>query len=309
MDTDLNTVREALAALCAQDAGYQVRELPLRRGEQEILVLGIRDTDEERNLGDYQNVTYFVLPEGARPVVVDPGLRMGEVVREALGIQDCDVIISHYHLDHWIGFEPYAGGALHASPTTRMVLSQLVGIERTGKSIFFEGRLTDHHRRPTPTRAVNDAERLLPITAPVTEVTAERPFERPDLGLSFFELPYGQTEGTLYGLLEHDEGKLLFAGDLFAPLGGRLRVEPHYAFKSPELVVDEVIVVLRALLGEPIDPAPEQTSVRHWLSCLASPTEIALGHGILTFAEQQADVTHLLRELEDFRRIEKEHII
>jgi glyoxylase-like metal-dependent hydrolase (beta-lactamase superfamily II) len=309
MVKDLAQARADLSELCADDGGLVAHCFPLRRDDEPLLVVAVKDVDEERNLGDYQNVTYFVLSDGPRAVVIDPGIREAEPLKAALGIAECDVVFTHYHLDHWIGYEPYVEGKLHASETCRTVLARLVGIEHTGKSIFFEGRLTDHHRRPTPTRAVNDAERLLPVRAPITKVSMEEPFERSDLGLTFVELPYGQTEGSLYGVLTHDDGRLLFAGDLFADIGDRLRIEPHYAFKSPELVVDEVIVMLRALLGEPIDPPPDDPAVSAGLEAVKRPTEIALGHGLLKFADMEDDVAHLRHELEELRRIEKEHII
>ena len=53
----------AISDLHARDPGYQITQLPLRRRPQEVVILGLRDVDEDRNLGDYQNVTYFVLAD------------------------------------------------------------------------------------------------------------------------------------------------------------------------------------------------------------------------------------------------------
>lgn len=301
-------VAAALEALRQPERGYDVTDLAFRIGARDVSLIGIDDGDPERNLGDYQNVTYFLLSEGVRPVVVDPGLREGGPVREILGIEECDVVFSHFHLDHWIGYEPYVGQAFYASPVCRMVLAGNIGIEKTGKSIFFEGRLTDHHRRPTPTRAVNDAERLLPMRCAITEVTETVRYRHPDLGLTFFELPYGQTEGTLYGVLEATELKLLFASDLMLLLRGRAAVEPHYAFKPKERVIEDLAIVLGALLGEEPDesvPSTAQAGLRR----LSSPDYVALGHGIIDFQQRKEEVRHLLEELQTLHRIEKEHVI
>ena len=71
------------------------------------------------------------------------------------------------------------------------------------------------------------------------------PYYNSDFGLGF-ELPYGQTEGTLYGLLEADEAKILFASDLhFVMINKRIMVEPHYAFKPAIMVIKDIISILR----------------------------------------------------------------
>lgn len=246
------TILSALEKLRAPELGLQVEDFPILCGEAVISLIGIRDVDDERSLGDYQNMTYFLLGGGEKAVIIDPGIRQGEMIRDILGIQKCDVIFTHFHLDHWIGYEPYVGEDFFASQVCITVLKQMVGIEKTGKSIFVEGRLTDHHRRATPVRAVNDAERLLPIREKINEIGIDKVYRNPHYNLEFFELPYGQTEGTLYGVLETDKVKIIFGGDLFVIIRGRLKVEPHYAFKSKEAVIRDISVALRALLGKEI---------------------------------------------------------
>jgi hypothetical protein len=127
-----------------------------------------------------------------------------------------------HDVGRWRQYEAFSNQRIFASPLCKTVLTQMVGAERTGKSIFVEGRLNDYHRRPLPLRAVNDAERLLPIRESISTVTDVLPYKNRDFGLDFFELPYGQTEGTLYGLLETEGLKTLFASDLFVMINNRM---------------------------------------------------------------------------------------
>ncbi len=299
-------VKKALQKLRQKDNLLEIIDFALEYRENTISLIGIKDIDPERNLGDYQNISYFLLSENTRPVVIDPGLRKADWIKEILGIEECDVIITHFHLDHWIGYAPYKGQSFYASPICRTVLSDMVGIERTGKSIFFEGRLTDYHRRSTPVRAVNDAEKLLPINEKINEITVDKHYENKELALKFFELPYGQTEGTLYGVLQTPHLKVLFASDLFVIINNVLKIEPHYAFKAKEMVVKDITVALRALLGMKTDAPPEFQKNLKKLCC---PDKIVLGHGILDFSTYNKKIEHLLSELEELRRIEREHII
>lgn len=301
----------ALELLKRPENRMEVVDLALPCGEGVISLIGVKDCDPERNLGDYQNVAYFLLREAAgelRAVVIDPGLRDGEWVREALGFTSCEVIITHFHLDHWIGYEPYLDSPFYASPLCKTVLTQMVGVERTGKSVFVEGRLNDYHRRPLPLRAANDAERLLPFRGEIREVTAERVYRNQLFSLEFFELPYGQTEGTLYGLLDTGERRVLFAGDLFIHTGGVLKVEPHYAFKPKRMVIEDIAVMLRAILGRELRAEPSPAALEH-LKKVASPDLIALGHGLIPFSGYKESIAHLLEELEELIRIDKEHVI
>lgn len=303
--------RDALDYLRDPAHQLEIFDLPIPYQGHSISLIGIKDMDPQRGLGDYQNITYFLIQQGESSrsaVVIDPGLREGKWIREALGITTCEVIISHFHLDHWIGFEAYRGQPLYASPLCKTVLTSMVGVEKTGKSIFVEGRLNDYHRFPLPLRAANDAERLLPIREQLREVTAEQPYCNRLFPLEFFELPYGQTEGTLYGLLDTGSLKVLFASDLFVSIKGVLKVEPHYAFKPGRLVLKDITVMLRAILGLPSRHHPGREYTRY-LERLSCPDVIAIGHGLLNFRDNQAKLTHLLGELEELVRITDEHII
>lgn len=301
----------ALESLKSPENRLEIIDHPIPFRDGVISLIGVKDCDPERNLGDYQNVAYFLireLGEGIHAVVIDPGLREGEMIREALGITRCDVIFTHFHLDHWIGYEPYRGDRFYASPLCKTVLTQMVGVERTGKSVFVEGRLNDYHRRPLPLRAANDAERLLPFRGKINEVTGERPYRNELFALEFFELPYGQTEGTLYGLLNTGKVRVLFAGDLFVSVNGLLKVEPHYAFKPKRMVIEDITVMLRAILGGDLRIEPDPVDAEH-LKMISSPDLIALGHGLLSFGEYRDGIAHLLAELEELIRIDTEHII
>ncbi|MGD0153861.1 MAG: MBL fold metallo-hydrolase [Thermacetogeniaceae bacterium] len=321
----------ALEELRRPEHKLLVTDLVLPCQDRTISLIGIEDHDSQRSLGDYQNTAYFLIvegnPQGAlaqkddlpknpdqkstanlQAVVIDPGLREGDWIRDTLGISRCDVIFTHFHLDHWIGYEPYRGQTFHASPLCKTVLTQMVGTERTGKSIFVEGRLNDYHRSPLPLRAVNDAERLLPIREKIHPVSGDNPYRNDLFGLEFFELPYGQTEGTLYGLLEADSIRVLFASDLFVCINGQLKIEPHYAFKPKRMVIEDVIVMLRALLKKDL-PVTEDPASAANLGRVGDPGVLALGHGLFDFASGRPAIAHLLEELEELIRINREHII
>ncbi len=301
---------KALELLNKPDNLLQVIDLAVPCKDRVVSLIGITDRDPERNLGDYQNMGYFLLTENheRKAIVIDPGLRESEWIRDALGIQKCDVIFTHFHLDHWIGYESFSEERFFASPLCKTVLTQMVGVERTGKSIFMEGRLSDYHRRPVPLRAVNDAERLLPLRESISTVTDMIPYYNSDFGLEFFELPYGQTEGTLYGLLEADKAKILFASDLFVMINKRIMVEPHYAFKPAIMVIKDIIIILRAILGKSLKIQVDEVTERY-LERIAQPDLLAMGHGVFEFSKYQSEIAHLLSELEDLVRIYSEHII
>lgn len=301
---------KALEELRRPERRLQVVDRTITNKGRVISLIGIRDCHPQRNLGDYQNVGYFLITEGEEPaaVVIDPGLREGEEIRDLLEIRECDVIFTHFHLDHWIGYEPYRRQRLYASPLCKTVLCQMAGAESTGKSVFVEGRLNDYHLRPLPLRAASDAERLLPFREKLREVTAANPYRNESLALEFFELPYGQTEGSLYGLLDTGRFKVLFAGDLFVNINGHLKVEPHYAFKPKRLVIEDITLMLRAVLGRKLPPdlAPLDRAYMQRISC---PDLIALGHSLIDFEEFRPRIAHLLEELEELTRINREHII
>jgi glyoxylase-like metal-dependent hydrolase (beta-lactamase superfamily II) len=324
----------ALEELRRPEHKLQVTDLALPLGDRMVSLIGIMDLDPQRSLGDYQNTGYFLLVEGApqtshlshpphpglppglkecgaqviKAVVIDPGLRDGDWIRATLGISRCEVFFTHFHLDHWIGYESYRGQPFYASPLCKTVLTQMAGAERTGKSIFVEGRLTDYHRSPLPIRAANDAERLLPIREKIRPVTGDEPYRNDLFGLDFFELPYGQTEGTLYGLLEAGGVKVLFASDLFVCINGQFKIEPHYAFKPKRMVIEDITVMLRALLGKD-PPVTEDAIANANLARVAGPDLLAMGHGLLDFESNRPAIAHLLEELEELIRINREHII
>lgn len=303
-------IAEALEILRRPENRLKVVDYSLPYGGGAISLIGIFDCDPERNLGDYQNMSYYLLTGDAEKssAVIDPGLRDAGWIRDLLGIADCDVIFTHFHLDHWIGYEPFSSCRFYSSPLCKAVLTQMVGAERTGKSIFVEGRLNDYHRRPLPLRAANDAERFLPLRVEISPVTAENPYRNEALALEFFELPFGQTEGTLYGILQTEQIKILFAGDLFININGELKVEPHYAFKPKTMVIADVIVMLRTILGREPGAAVSTVEASH-MKKIAIPDLIALGHGVIDFREYRPHINHLLEELEELIRINREHII
>lgn len=303
-------IAKKIELLKKADNQLQITDLAIPYRDEVISLIGITDCNPERNLGDYQNMGYFLLTENqeGKGVVIDPGLRESCWIRDTLGIQECDVIFTHFHLDHWIGYEAFSGEHFFASPLCKTVLTQMVGVERTGKSIFVEGRLNDYHRRPLPLRAANDAERLLPLQEGISTVTDANPYINHDFGLEFFELPYGQTEGTLYGLLETEEAKVLFASDLFVVINNRIMVEPHYAFKPAIMVINDIIIVLRAILGKNLQVQVDQV-IKKQMERIAHPDILAMGHGVFEYAQYHNEISHILSELEEFVRIYSEHII
>ncbi len=321
---------KALEELRRPEHKLLVTDLVLPCQNRTISLIGIEDHDSQRSLGDYQNTAYFLIAENPQgilaqksdlarnpdqkniahlqAVVIDPGLREGDWIRDTLGISRCDVFFTHFHLDHWIGYESYRGQTFYASPLCKTVLTQMVGTERTGKSIFVEGRLNDYHRSPLPLRAVNDAERLLPIREKIHPVSDDKPYRNDLFGLEFFELPYGQTEGTLYGLLEADSIRVLFASDLFVCINGQLKIEPHYAFKPKRMVIEDVTVMLRALLKKDLPAMDDQAPIAN-LGRVGNPGVLAMGHGLFDFTSGHPAIAHLLEELEELVRINREHII
>ena len=120
--------------------------------------------------------------------------------------------------------------------------------------------------------------------------------------------PTGQTEGTLYGLLEAEGVKVLFASDLFACINGQIKIEPHYAFKPKRMVIEDIIVMLRALLGKDL-PVTDDANTNANLARVAGPDLLALGHRLLDFESNRPAISHLLEELEELMRINREHII
>ncbi|MDI3279800.1 MAG: MBL fold metallo-hydrolase [Bacillota bacterium] len=311
-----------LAVRKLQESDPQLRVLSRRyEGPQgPYWLLGVLDLNPARNLGGYQNQTYFLLtPDRSQAVVIDPGLREGERVREALGIRKCSAIITHYHIDHWIGSDAYADATFYMSEACAFVLTNRLGVGRGGQSIFTDGRLTDYHRTPTPPNVLKEWDRILPFHYRLVRLRPDETWRHPHFPLEFFELPYGQTEGTLYGLLEPPGQKILFGSDLFIKLNGMLCIEPHYSMGDQREVIDRVLVALEALLGQPAQPLPGpangpggDTYSQLWaqrLRRLAHPTTLALGHGLWDLAECQAQIEHLVAELKEYRRIEREHII
>jgi hypothetical protein len=66
--------------------------------------------------------------------------------------------------------------------------------------------------------------------------------------------------------------------------------------------------MLRALLGAEL-PATENAITNANLARIVGPDLLAMGHGLLDFESNRPAITHLLDELEDLIRINREHII
>jgi hypothetical protein len=66
--------------------------------------------------------------------------------------------------------------------------------------------------------------------------------------------------------------------------------------------------MLRALLGKE-HPVIEDAVTNANLARIAGPDLLALGHKLLDFESNRPAITHLLEELEELTRINREHII
>jgi len=130
-------IAEKLELLKNPDNRLEVNALAVPCRGRTISLIGIIDRDPRRNLGDYQNMGYFLLADDleGKAAAVDPGLREAGWIREALGIRRCDVIFTHFHLDHWIGYEAFCGERFFASPlckTQRLTTNHHSGLHLLG---------------------------------------------------------------------------------------------------------------------------------------------------------------------------------
>ena len=70
---------KALELLKNKENQLKVVDLAIPFRDGIISFIGIIDRNPERNLGDYQNMAYFLLnEEKQKAVVIDPGLREGD---------------------------------------------------------------------------------------------------------------------------------------------------------------------------------------------------------------------------------------
>jgi len=311
-------IEESIVKLKQPENKLKVAHFIVEDGEKRYYVVGVLDKDEKNNLGDYQNMTYFLVDKSTRKtLVIDPGIRgeKGYYIKETLRIRDYNSVLTHFHLDHWIGYLPYKDGDIYASQTC---IDVLTGERKTSKT-FENGKLADGHRRATPEIAVDDAEMELPLERqlikPISEF-AERYFP-----IRFYELP-GQTLGMLYGVMETNEEKIVFGSDLFISLVTKgetiLKVEPHYDFETDTKVIDNIMVVLKAVLGESLLLSEKEMTYynkeyhnfEEHLKKLAKPNRLLLGHGIIEVDSfYESKIKELLTGLKIRNDADKKYVI
>jgi len=273
---------EEIASKLKKD-NYKIIFKKYTSGGESINILGIIDTDIQNNLDSYQNMTYFI-NSGGETIVIDPGIRSdrGYQVKDLIlnGSKDFKTVITHFHLDHCIGYKPYIENSLFASERCMDVLS---GSVKTIK-VFDDGRLTYGHIRETPQRAIEDARKELPIKRELFKSYKEF---KTGIPIKWLELP-GQTQGTLYGILNFGNEKILFGSDLFidAKYGNSscLKVEPHYDDEIDSKVIDNILIVLKAIMNMNYEISPEHKrdfpEIEKKLKELAFPAILMLGHGM-----------------------------
>jgi len=313
------SIEEDILKLKQPENKLEVAHFTVEDGDRRYYVVGVLDRDEENNLGDYQNMTYFLMDESNRnTLVVDPGIRgeKGYYIKETLGIRNYSSVLTHFHLDHWIGYLPYKDGDIYASQTC---IDVLTGKRRTIKT-FENGKLADGHRRETPRIATGDAERQLPLEGQLIKLINE--FAERYFPIQFYELP-GQTLGMLYGVMEIDKEKLVFGSDLFISLVTKtgeviLKVEPHYDFETDTRVIDNIMVALKAVLGEQISLPEKEVmyydekypNLEENLKKLAKPNRLLLGHGIINMDSiYENKIKELLRGLKIRNDADKKYVI
>jgi len=283
-------IEEGILKLKQPENKLKVEHFSAEYGQKRYYVVGVLDRDEENNLGDYQNMTYFLVDKSnGKTLIIDPGIRgeKGYYIKETLKIRDYLSVLTHFHLDHWIGYLPYKDGDIYASQTC---IDVLTGKRRTIKT-FENGKLADGHRRETPKIATDNAEKELPLDEQLIKPINE--FAEQYFPIQFYELP-GQTLGMLYGVMETDKEKIVFGSDLFISLIARtgeitLKVEPHYDFETDTRVIDNIMVVLKAVLSAPLSLSEKEMvyykekypNFEEHLEKLAKPNRLLLGHGII----------------------------
>jgi glyoxylase-like metal-dependent hydrolase (beta-lactamase superfamily II) len=263
---------------------FRVIQKSYPHNNESIVVLGIMDMDSRNNLESYQNMTYFIKSK-EETIIIDPGIRGGRgfYVKDIIlnGSKNFNTVITHFHLDHCIGYRPYMENSLFASSRCIDVLS---GSVKTIK-VFDDGRLTYGHIRETPQRAIDDAKKELPINRELFKNYSEFKTSVP---IKFIELP-GQTQGTLYGILNSGNEKVLFGSDLFIDTNhdhskGYLKVEPHYDDEIDTKVIDNILIVLKAIMNMSYEVSPEYkrdfVEIEKNLKEITFPSILMLGHGV-----------------------------
>jgi glyoxylase-like metal-dependent hydrolase (beta-lactamase superfamily II) len=108
---------------------FKVIQKSYSSGNEPIDVMGVMDMDHLNNLDSYQNMTYFIKSK-EETIIIDPGIRSdrGFYVKDLVlnGSNNFNTIITHFHLDHCIGYSPYKEKSLFASSRCIDVLSGAV---------------------------------------------------------------------------------------------------------------------------------------------------------------------------------------
>lgn len=306
-------LKPAVKKLREEQNLLKVEFIPVTIGPAHFQIIGIADINPKTNLGSYQNMMYYVVDASTgETLVIDPGIRgrRGSFVRDSVGIAPVFSVITHYHLDHWIGLPAYRDRKVYASPRCIHVLT---GKEDTAPiKIFDDGRLTFGHIRETPVKAIEDAKRFLPLPDYLFEPYWKIPDKFP---VRFFELP-GQTMGNLYGLLESDEKKIVFGADLFIDNGKGnqdLLVEPHYSEEIDVKVMINTILVLKAIVGQEFEIPEgydEFPQLKDRLLGLFDPDFLLLGHGCYRMtAGNKRRIVELINGLEQIISLHQRFII
>lgn len=306
---DLNA---SLAKL--QQDNFEIR-WPIGLGSTGYNVFGVLDINKETNLHPYQNITYFLYNEATeRAIVIDPGIidksgkERGSLVRRTLGIKPICGIITHSHVDHWIGTEAYKDIQFYATKRCIDVVGQTDDVPfgvrsmhpndvdqrvwNYAKSLSLDGRLVEYNDAPTHLMG--------------------------EFSIELLEIP-GQTRDSLYALVQAENQKFLFAGDLFFDVGEdkpHLIVEPHYSTVGGVIAVQDALLVINAILDQPQNVSDEYKdqypNIEMNLRKLANPDMIFLGHNMF-FAkggENQEDLRELASVLQDvlsYKEIKPQH--
>ena len=265
-------------------------------------IIGVYDKDETNNLGPYQNMTYFIIDENSKKaLVIDPGVRgkRGYLVKKILGIKDPTATVSHYHVDHWIGYGPYKNNRIC---TSQFCIDVLTGKEEEGiVKVFKDGRLNWGHTRQVPQRVLDDLADELPLNPklfwPISKL-------KNDFGVEFYELP-GQTQGSVYGCMEADGKKILFANDLLIEGNGQLFIEIHYDFPPEGEVIRNHILALKPIFGLSVKTGDKE--LRGLLKKIANPDVLLLGHGPFDIKRNRDKAVTLILETEFGNNLVSKH--
>ncbi len=249
MDMPLNVIVKSFRQ---NPEGFEVTE-PRNLGSSKYSVIGVTDKDTETNLHPYQNVTYFVINRDTRrAAVIDPGIiggvgvekQRGYLAMSKLGIEQALYgVITHCHIDHWIGFKSFNDILFYA---TQVCIDALT---HDGEPVqFSKGTLAPSHSKELPPRIIEYANSLK-WDHQLTNYKNMLRKHQEEIPMELFALP-GQTRDSSYAVMESDGEKYLFAGDLFLD-GGKngLMIEPHYSQVDKLRVVQDTLLVLNGILG------------------------------------------------------------